>query len=165
MKIAIYCRVSTEEQHTENQEIRLTEYCKRMSWDYEVFTETESTRKTRPIKASLLDKLRKHEYDGVLVYKLDRWGRSLNELIIELQELNDKGITFISFSENLDFGSAAGRLMVHLLASFAEFERDLIRQRTLEGLNRARKEGKKLGRPSKVDLQIRKEKSSPVIKA
>lgn len=162
MKIAIYCRVSTEEQHTENQELRLKAYAERNNWEYEVFTETESTRKTRPIKASLLDKLRKREFDGVLVYKLDRWGRSLQELIMELTELNNKGIAFISFSENLDFGSPAGRLMVNLLASFAEFERDIIRQRTIEGLNRARSQGKKLGRPSKSDIKLRLEKSPPV---
>ncbi|NJD76281.1 MAG: recombinase family protein [Candidatus Methanoperedens sp.] len=162
MKIAIYCRVSTDEQTTLNQEIRLVEYAKRMNWEYEVFNEVESSRKTRPIKAKVLDLLRKKEFNGVLVYKMDRWGRSLSELILELTELNNKGIAFISYSENLDFGSPAGRLMINLLASFAEFERDLIRQRTMEGLNRAKKEGKKLGRPSKSDLKLRMEKSYPV---
>ena len=82
-----------------------------------------------------------------MVYKLDRWARSSSELILEINELVGKGIGFYSYSENLDFGTATGKLLFNLLSSFAEFERDLIRERTLEGLHRAKIEGKKLGRP------------------
>jgi len=70
MKIAIYCRVSTTDQTPENQRIRLTEYAREKGWDFEVYTEVESTRKTRPVKAELLYKLRNRIYDGVLVYKI-----------------------------------------------------------------------------------------------
>ena len=110
MKIAIYTRVSTSEQTTENQVIRLTEYAKDRGWQYDVYREQESTRKTRPIKANLLQQLRQKEYDGVIVYKLDRWARSSTELILEVNELINKDIAFYSYSENLDFTTATGKL-------------------------------------------------------
>lgn len=154
MKIAIYCRVSTADQHTENQELRLVEYAQRNNHIYEVFTETESSRKTRPVKANLLNRLRKREFDAVMVYKLDRWGRSTTEILLEIEELHNRGVGFISFSENLDFSTSIGKLQISILSAFAQFERDLIRQRTMEGLNRAKAQGKTLGRPRK--------KSSPV---
>lgn len=149
MKIAIYARVSTNEQFTENQVIRLKEYADRMQYSYDVFEETESSRKTRPVKAKVLDLLRKREYDAVLVYKLDRWARSLSELILEITELNHKGIGFISFRENLDLTTPTGRLQFNILSCFAEFERDIISQRTKEGMNRAKLNGVHCGRPKK----------------
>jgi len=152
MKIAIYCRVSTGEQHTENQEIRLVEYAQRNNHTYEVYTEVESSRKTRPVKAMLLNKLRKREFDAVLVWKLDRWARSTVELILEIEDLLSRGVQFISFSENIDFGSPMGKLQFTLLSAFAEFERNLIRERTMEGLARAKAQGKTLGRPRKTPL-------------
>lgn len=147
MKIAIYCRVSTKEQNPENQRIRLTDYARQKGWDYEIFVEIQSSRKTRPIKAELLTKLRNKEYDGVLVFRLDRWARSSTELILEISELLNKGIAFISYSENLDFSTSTGKLHFQILSAFSEFERNLISERTKEGIYRARNEGKKLGRP------------------
>ena len=147
MRIAIYCRVSTTEQNPENQRIRLTEYARDKGWIFEVYTEVESTRKTRPVKAELLHKLRKGEYDGVLVYKLDRWARSSTELILDVSELVKKGVAFISITENLDFSTSTGRLHFQILSAFAEFERDLISERTKEGIHRAKLKGKTLGRP------------------
>jgi putative DNA-invertase from lambdoid prophage Rac len=148
MKVAIYCRVSTQEQTTENQRIRLIEYCERQGWQFEVIEEVESSRKTRPKKQELLNRLRHKEFDGVLVWKLDRWARSSFELLNEIEELTKKGIAFYSMSDNLDFSTSTGRLHFAILAAFAQFERDLIRERTLEGLNRAKSQGKTLGRPS-----------------
>jgi DNA invertase Pin-like site-specific DNA recombinase len=147
MKYAIYCRVSTRDQHPENQRIELEQYAKRMGYNYEVFEETESTRNTRPIKQDLLKRLRLKEFDGVLVWKLDRWARSLSEMTLEVKELIDKEIAFISLKDSIDLSNAAGRLTFHIFSAFAEFERDIIRERTLLGLDRARKQGKKLGRP------------------
>ena len=147
MKVALYCRVSTTDQTPENQRIRLTEYARQKGWNYEVFTEIQSTRKTRPVKAKLLTKLRNEEYDGVLVYKLDRWARSSTELILEISELLNKGIVFISYSDNLNFSTATGKLHFQILSAFAEFERALISERTKEGIYRARNAGKTLGRP------------------
>ena len=148
VKIAIYCRVSTNEQTTENQKLRLTEYAKKEGWDYDVFSEVQSSKKTRPVKAELLQKLRNGEYEAVLVYKLDRWARSSTELILEVKELLDKGIQFISYSENLDFSTSTGQLHFQILSAFAEFERSLISERTIEGIRRARQSGKTLGRPT-----------------
>jgi DNA invertase Pin-like site-specific DNA recombinase len=146
-KVAIYCRVSTQEQNTENQRIRLTEYADQQGWEYDVFTEIQSTRKTRPVKAELMNKLRNNEYDGVLIFKLDRWARSSTELILEVKELIEKGIVFISVTDNLDFSTAAGKLHFQILSAFAEFERSLISERTKEGIRRARLSGKSPGRP------------------
>jgi len=146
-KYALYCRVSTAEQNTYNQEIRLVEFAKEKGWDYDVYTETMSTRKTRPVKQELLQKLRKKEYDGILIFKLDRYARSSSELILEIKELLDKGIAFISLSDNLDFSTATGKLHFQILSAFAEFERELIRERTIEGLQRTKSQGTKLGRP------------------
>jgi len=147
MKFAIYCRVSTRDQHPENQRIQLEEYSKRMGYQYEIFEEKESTRNTRPVKQELLRRLRLKEFDGVLVWKLDRWARSLQEMILEVKELIDKGIAFVSLMDNIDLSSASGRLTFHIFSAFAEFEREIIRERTLLGLERVKKEGKVLGRP------------------
>lgn len=147
MKIAIYTRVSTQEQTVTNQHIRLKEYAVRNNWNYTIYEEVESTRRTRPVKANLLKELRDQVYDGVLVFKLDRWARSTTELLLEIQELVKKGIAFYSYSENLDFNSAAGKLQFTILSAFAEFERSLISERTKEGIRRARNQGKVVGRP------------------
>lgn len=149
-KYALYARVSTEEQTTENQRLRLVEYCERMQLPFDLYEENESTRKTRPIKAKLLKLLRNGDYAGLIVYKLDRWARSSSELILELQELTDKGIAFISLSDNIDFTTAAGKLHFQILSAFAEFERSLISERTREGLRRVRASGRTLGRPKGV---------------
>ena len=146
-KVAIYCRVSTTEQNNVNQELRLIEYCKQNNWNYDVFKEVESTRKTRPVKQALISMLRNKVYDAIVVYKLDRYARSSAELILEIKELLDKGVAFISISDNLDFSTAAGKLHFQILSAFAEFERELIRERTIEGLKRTKMQGTILGRP------------------
>ena len=146
-KFAIYCRVSTEEQTTENQRLILVEYAERRGFNYEVFEEVESTRNTRPLKQKLLGRLRAMEFDGLLVLKLDRWARSLRELTLELEEIHAKGVTFISLNDSIDMSTATGRLQFQILSAFAEFERNLISERTKEGLARARSQGKRLGRP------------------
>ena len=146
-KVALYCRVSTNRQTNENQKIRLLQYANDMDYKYDLYEEVESSRKTRPVKQELLMKLRKGEYSAIVVYKLDRFARSSRELILEIQELTDKGIGFISISDNLDFSSSMGRLHFQILAAFAEFERSLISERTKEGIERAKSQGKILGRP------------------
>ena len=159
MNVAIYCRVSTESQTTENQRLILEEYAKRMGWEYTVFEEQESTRKTRPVKYALLTRLRNKEYQAVMVLKLDRWARSLTELTNEVTELYQKGIVFIALRNNIDLSSPTGKLQFHIIAAFAEFERDLIQQNTLDGLARAKAEGKILGRPKGKKDQKHRRKS------
>lgn len=146
-KIALYVRVSSGSQTTENQKIRLIEYAESIGLEYDLFDEQESTRKTRPVKQDLIQKVRKGHYQSVIIYKLDRWGRSSTELILEIKEFIDKGIGFISLSDNLDFTTASGKLHFQILSAFAEFERALISDRTKEGLRRAKLQGKQLGRP------------------
>ena len=147
VKIALYCRVSTNRQTNDNQKSRLIEYAEANKFEFDLFEEVESTRKTRPIKQDLLTKLRNGTYSAVVVFKFDRYARSSRELILEIQELINKGIGFISISDNLDFSSSTGRLHFHILAAFAEFERSLISERTKEGIARTRAQGTVLGRP------------------
>jgi len=146
-KIALYCRVSTNKQTNDNQHERLYQYAKDNGFEYDLFEEVESTRNTRPIKQNLLQKLRKGEYSQVIVFKLDRWARSSRELILEVQELLDKEVGFISITDNLDFSSSSGRLHFQILAAFSEFERSLISERTREGIARTKNSGTILGRP------------------
>lgn len=150
MKVAIYCRVSTDEQTTENQKQPLEDYCKRNNWEYDIYTENISTRKTRPIQYELYNKLLRKEYDGLIIYKFDRWARSLKELVEHIERLLDKNIMVYSYTENIDLKSSMGRAMFHIISAFAQLERDIIRERTIAGLNRVRAQGKKLGRPRKV---------------
>ncbi len=145
--IALYVRVSTTEQTVENQKIRLIDYAEKLGYSFDIYEETESTRKTRPVKQALLAKLRQNQYDAVVIYKHDRWARSSTELILDTKELIDKGVGFISITDNLDFGTASGKLHFAILSAFAEFERELIRERTIEGLRRAKIQGKVAGRP------------------
>ena len=150
-KVALNDRISSTDgrQKKKKKKIILVDYAQRNKLEYDIFEEEESTRKTRPVKQDLLAKLRKFEYQSVIIYKLDRWARSSTELILDTKELVDKGIGFISLTDNLDFSSAAGRLQFQILSAFAEFERSLISQRTRDGLARvkAKNPEKKLGRP------------------
>lgn len=162
--IALYVRVSTTDQTVENQTIRLIEYANKNSFTYDLFEEVESTRKTRPVKQALLAKLRQNIYSSVVVYKLDRWARSSTELILDTKELIDKGIGFISISDNLNFGTASGKLHFQILSAFAEFERELIRERTIEGLRRAKMQGKQAGRPKGSKDTKKRRKSGYIIR-
>ena len=164
MKFAIYCRVSTQEQTTENQRLRLVAHAKEKGWDYTVFEETESTRKTRPVKQVLLQKLRAKEFDGVIVYKLDRWARSSRELILNMEEFQKKDIIFISLTDNIDLKTASGKMQFQILSAFAEFERNLISERTREGLKRAKMQGKKLGRAFGSKDKKRRRKSGYLLR-
>ena len=145
--VAIYCRVSTKEQTTENQKRILAKFCENKGWEYKIIEETESTRKTRPRKQALLDALRKRVFDGVVVYKLDRWARSSTELILELDEFNNKGIAFVSYTDNIDMTTASGTMLVGILSVIAQFERDITRERVLAGMARRRAQGLPMGRP------------------
>ncbi len=147
MKVAIYARVSTEDQTPDNQTIPLKTYCERMGWDYEIFTEVESSRKTRPIQWDLYNRLLRKEYDGLVIYKFDRWARSTQELVEHINRLVDKGVMVYSYTENIDLSTSMGKAMLTIISAFAQLERDIIRERTLAGLRRAKAQGKKLGRP------------------
>ena len=131
----------------DNQKLPLIQYCERMGWQYEIFEEKESTRKTRPIQWDLYNRLLRKEFDGLIIYKFDRWARSTKELVDHMGALYDKGIMIYSYSENIDLSSSMGRAMLTIISAFAQLERDIIRERTMAGLKRVRAQGKKLGRP------------------
>ena len=153
MKTAIYIRTSKIDQNPENQKIELEHYAKAMKYEYEVFEEKESTRKTRPIKNQLFQEALQKKWDLILVWKLDRWARSMRELINDLELLKQNNIQFRTLKENIVLDdNPTNQLMVNILSSFAQFERDIIRERTMAGLDRARAEGKKLGRPRKEGI-------------
>jgi len=164
--VALYCRVSLSNgsQTTENQRIRLVDFATKNNLTYDIYEEEESTRKTRPVKQALLARLRNHDYDAVIVYRLDRWARSSTELILDTKELLDKGLGFVSVSDNIDFTSAAGKLHFAILSAFAEFERELIRERTIEGLRRAKIQGKHPGRPKGKKDSVKRRKSGYILR-
>jgi len=153
MKCAIYCRVSTIDQNPENQRLELVQYAKAMGYEYEVFEETESSKNSRPIKNKVYQDALMKKYDMILVWKLDRWARSMQELMNDFALLKQNKIIFKTLKDNIVLDdSATNQLMVNILSSFAQFERDMNRERTLLGLARAKAWGKKLGRPRKTPL-------------
>lgn len=148
MKVAIYCRTSKIDQNPENQKIELEKYAKAMGYEYKIFEEQESTRKTRPVKNDIFQDALRKKWDLILVWKLDRWARSMQELINDLELLRQNNVQFKTLKENIVLDdNPTNKLMINILSAFAQFERDIIRERTIAGLERARQEGKKLGRP------------------
>ncbi len=150
IKTAIYCRTSKIDQHPENQIIELERFAKGMGYKYDIFEEKESTRKTRPIKNQVFQDALTKKYDLILVWKLDRWARSLQELINDLDRLKAHKVQFHSLKDNIKLDdTASNMLFIQILGAFAEFEREIIRERTIAGLERAKANGKILGRPRK----------------
>jgi DNA invertase Pin-like site-specific DNA recombinase len=122
----------------------------------------------RELRERVLDAARRRDIDVVLVWRLDRWGRSVTDLLATLQELEHLGVGFVSLTEALDLTTPAGRAMAALLAVFAEFEREILRERVRAGLTHARQNGQRLGRPVTAALhadQMRKLFSAGVSKA
>jgi DNA invertase Pin-like site-specific DNA recombinase len=148
MKAALYLRVSTEEQTTENQRLPLVEHALRNEWDYEIFTDVVSgSKQSRTGLDRLMQRLRNKEFGVVAVVKLDRLGRNLKHLLQLIEEFRNKNVQFVSLSENIDTNTPQGRLFLMMAGAFAEYERELIRERSMAGQARARKQGKKIGRP------------------
>lgn len=157
MKAAVYIRVSTLDQHPENQRLALKEYVEKEGWDYEVFEEKMSTRKKRPIKNEVYQKCMHKEFDILVIWKIGRWGRSTREVVNDFENLHNKGIKIVSLQDNIDMTTPNGRFFMQVLAAFAELEREIIRERVKAGLKRAKSEGKKLGRPKgSKDKKIRR---------
>jgi len=149
-RAGLYARVSTNDQQTIPLQIRaLREYAARRGWTIALqVKEVGSGASQRQLREKLLDAARRREIDVVLVWRLDRWGRSVADLLATLQELNHLGVGFVSLTEALDLTTPAGRAMAALLAVFAEFEREILRERVRAGLAHARRNGQKLGRPT-----------------
>jgi DNA invertase Pin-like site-specific DNA recombinase len=149
-KAAIYIRVSTAEQAKEGyslgaQEESLTGYVKNMNYDiYKIYKDEGKSAKDmkhRPALQQLLKDAENKQFNAVIVYKLDRFSRSLKDLILTIEKLKDIGIDFISLQDKIETASAAGKLMFHIISSFAEFERDIISERTKFGMSEKAREG------------------------
>src|ERR1700729_3049221 len=149
-RAGIYARVSTNDQQTLPMQSRaMREYVARRGWTIAIqVREVNSGAARREARERLLEAARRREIDVVLVWRLDRWGRSVTDLLATLQELEHLGVGFVSLTEALDLTTPAGRAMAALLAVFAEFEREILRERTRAGLAQARENGKRLGRPA-----------------
>lgn len=157
MRVGIYARVSTDEQSPEMQLAESRDYCQRRG--LEVVGEyvdhgISGAREHRPQLDRLVSDAHQRRFDAVLVWKLDRFGRSLKHLVNALAEFEALGITFISLRDNLDLSTPSGRLMFQIIGAMAEFERALIRERVKAGIFHARARGKRIGRPKAlVDCQ------------
>lgn len=149
-RAGLYARVSTNDQRTLAMQNRaMREYATRRGWKIALqVREVNSGAAQREAREQLMEAARRRKIDGVLVWRLDRWGRSVTDLLATLQELEHLGVGFVSLTEALDLTTPAGRAMAGLLAIFAEFEREILRERTRAGLAHARANGKRLGRPT-----------------
>ena len=161
LRVGLYARVSTNDQQTIPLQIRaLREYAGRRGWTIaSQVKEVGSGASQRQQREKLLDAARRRDIDVVLVWRLDRWGRSVTDLLATLQELEHLGVGFVSLNEALDLTTPSGRAMAALLAVFAAFEREILQERVRAGLAHARQNGKKLGRPATAALhadQVRK---------
>ncbi len=131
----------------------MREYATRRRWQIVLqVKEIASGASQREDREELLAAARRREIDVVLVWRLDRWGRSVTDLLATLQELEHLGVGFVSLTEALDLTTPAGRAMAGLLAVFAEFEREILRERVRAGLEQARRNGQRLGRPRTAAL-------------
>lgn len=146
---AIYCRVSTPSQSHDSQLLALREYCARREWDVLVeICDVASGASVRPAREQLIAAARRRQVDAIVCFKLDRWGRSTADLVSSLGELEACQCAFVSVTDSLDLTTPSGRALAGMLAVFAGFERDLIRERVRAGLDAARARGSRLGRPA-----------------
>lgn len=155
MKTALYLRVSTAHQNADNQLHELERVAAARGWNIvRTFRDDGISgakgRDGRPALDALLKAATRREFDLIAVWSIDRLGRSLQHLVTTVNDLHASGVQLYCHQQALDTTSPSGKLMFGVFSSFAEFERDLIRERIKLGVERARKEGKKLGRPSSV---------------
>jgi len=151
-RVALYARVSTHNGQDPEMQLReMREYCQRREWvisgEY-IDTGVSGSKDSRPELNRLMIDAKHRHCDAVLVWKLDRFGRSLKHLVNALAELEAVGIAFVSLRDNLDLSTPSGRLMFQIIGAMAEFERSLIQERVRSGLRNARAKGKRLGRPT-----------------
>ena len=156
MRAGLYARVSTHDQQTLGlQSEAMAAYIKNRGWvAARRIEDVGSGAKDRPGRESLLMKAaRRREIDVIVVWRLDRWGRSVADLMATLREMTELGVGFVSLTEALDLTTPSGRAMAGMLAIFAEFEREILRERVRAGIAQARKEGRPHGRPRTASLK------------
>ena len=170
LRAGLYARISTHDQQTLPMQNRaMREYAARRGWIIAMqVKEVGSGASQRKMREQLIEAARRREIDVVLVWRLDRWGRSVTDLLATMQELEHLGVGFVSLTEALDLTTPAGRAMAGLLAVFAAFEREILGERVRAGLAHARANGKRLGRPLTAALhadQVRKLRRSGISKS
>jgi putative DNA-invertase from lambdoid prophage Rac len=150
MRVGIYARVSTQDQQTLPMQLEaMRTYAMHRGWAITVEIEdVGSGAAERPKRVRLLKAARRREIDAILVWKLDRWGRSMVDLVVSLDELSALGVGFVSLTEALDMTTPSGRALVGMVAVFAQFERDVLKERVKAGIAQARRRGSRHGRPS-----------------
>jgi putative DNA-invertase from lambdoid prophage Rac len=155
MRAASDARVSTHDQQTLGlQSEAMRSYIRDRGWDaVRQVNDVGSGVRERPGRDGLLKAARRREVDIVVVWRLDRWGRSLPDLVVTLRELTELGVGFVSLTEALDLTTPTGRAMTGMLAVFAEFEREILRERVRAGIAQARKDGRPHGRPRTASLK------------
>ena len=154
MRVGIYARVSTQDQQTLPLQLEaMRKYARTRKWKIEIeVQDIASGVSDRKKREQLMRAARRREIDTVLVWKLDRWGRSLHDLVSTLKELSDLEVGFVSLTEAVDLTTALGRAMAGVLSVFAEFEREMLRERVKAGIAQARKNGGPHGRPKTAAL-------------
>jgi putative DNA-invertase from lambdoid prophage Rac len=157
VRVGLYARVLTYDQQTLPLQRRaIRDYVGRRGWTIAVdIKEVGSGASARELRQRLLEAARRRDIDVVVVWRLDRWGRSMADLVTTLEELRDLDVGFVSLTEALDLTTPSGRAMAGLLAVFAEFEREILRERVRAGLAHARENGKRLGRPPTASLNAK----------
>src|SRR5207247_7895280 len=154
MRCAIYARVSTQEQTVDNQLLELRRYAEARGWVAMEYVDVgvSGSKDRRPALDQLVSDGKRRRFDVLVCWRLDRLGRNLKHLITMLEELQALGIAFVSLAEGIDATTPAGKLQMHILGAIAEFERARIAERVKAGLQRAKAQGKRLGRPRKTRL-------------
>lgn len=157
VRVAIYVRVSTGIQDNEMQRRELQDYAAARGWTVvEVYEDKMTGRSSeRPSWKRIMVDAKQRKFDVLFCWKLDRAFRSLKGMVMTLAELTEVGVQFVSLRDHIDLTTASGRLMTHIVAAFAEFEADIIRERVRAGIQHAKAKGTRLGRPQKRPNQAR----------
>ena len=158
MKVALYTRVSTNDQSVEMQTSDLKRYCAQRG--FEVYKEycdqgISGVKDKRPALDELMSDAKKRKFDTVLCWRFDRFARSTKHLITSLEEFRHLGIDFVSYQENIDTNSPLGKAMFTIVSAIAELERNILLERVRAGLKRAKENGAILGRPKRLDLDVK----------
>ena len=152
MKAAIYARISTLDQEPENQLQELRRYVEIRGWTAQEYTDhgVSGAKDRRPALDRLVTDAKRRRFDVLVCWRLDRLGRSLKHLITLLADLEALGVSFVSLAEGIDATTPAGKLQMHILAAISEFERSRTIERVQAGLQRAKRQGRTLGRPRAI---------------
>ena len=158
-KVAIYCRVSTLDQTVDNQLIELRDHCSKMGWEITKEYSDEGlsgtlSRDKRPALNSLIKDAYRKRFDAVVCWDISRIGRSMKELVLFLSDMKDRDIGICSVRQGFDTSTSMGEIMFQFVGILSSWEREMIRERTLAGLERAKSEGKTLGRKKVINDKI-----------